>query len=326
MTAAIQPYRFYGVYLLLSENEAAQAGKSYIGFTVDPVRRIRQHNGELTCGGARKTKLLRPWRMICIVHGFRSHVQGLQFEWGWQHPLLFRSVRSAVMSANIKGCKLSMKGRQREMRIETNLQVLSAMLSSVPWSNMPLTVTFFDDSYRLKLPVTFPSSICISLLPSVLDLKVADVIEDLNFSACILCNKPFLTRILLCPGCQSCMHPKCAADGFSSRQLIPNSQGTCKICNQVYMWTNFVQNSFLIGPKGQEDNESSASSSSSDDSTGETSPAQKIAPTQISPIKGQRSILDFTRVLKPHNTLPPNSPTLRDRLFSKTNFQNVFQI
>lgn len=45
---------FFGCYLLESRNARAK-GRSYIGFTVNPRRRIRQHNGELV-NGAAKTK------------------------------------------------------------------------------------------------------------------------------------------------------------------------------------------------------------------------------------------------------------------------------
>ena len=42
---------FYGCYLLESKNPRAK-GRSYVGFTVNPRRRIRQHNGDLVNGAA----------------------------------------------------------------------------------------------------------------------------------------------------------------------------------------------------------------------------------------------------------------------------------
>jgi structure-specific endonuclease subunit SLX1 len=53
------PRRFFGCYLLTSRNEAYRR-HTYIGFTVNPSRRIRQHNGELV-QGAKRTRTKRPW-------------------------------------------------------------------------------------------------------------------------------------------------------------------------------------------------------------------------------------------------------------------------
>lgn len=40
--------------------------RSYVGYTVDPLRRLRQHNGELR-GGARRTRRANSWTFSYIV-------------------------------------------------------------------------------------------------------------------------------------------------------------------------------------------------------------------------------------------------------------------
>ena len=57
-------------------------GKTYIGATVDPNRRLQQHNGEKS-GGARATKG-RTWNRVLYVSGFPDWTAALQFEWAWK--------------------------------------------------------------------------------------------------------------------------------------------------------------------------------------------------------------------------------------------------
>ena len=67
------------VYLLLNNSST----RTYVGATVDPDRRLRQHNGELV-GGARATRG-DVWSRVCLVSGFPDERAALQFEWMWKH-------------------------------------------------------------------------------------------------------------------------------------------------------------------------------------------------------------------------------------------------
>lgn len=78
--------KIHYVYLLQS---LSCPRKTYIGYTVDPVRRLRQHNGEIV-GGAKRTTRARPWKMICHISGFPDKRTALQYEWINNHPKVKR--------------------------------------------------------------------------------------------------------------------------------------------------------------------------------------------------------------------------------------------
>lgn len=60
-------------------------GCTYAGVSPDPIKRLRKHNGELS-GGAKYTQSKGAgWTHICLVHGFQTKTQALQFEWASKH-------------------------------------------------------------------------------------------------------------------------------------------------------------------------------------------------------------------------------------------------
>jgi predicted GIY-YIG superfamily endonuclease len=60
-------------------------GYTYVGYTINPERRIRQHNGEII-GGAKATKGKGKWKFICLLSGFVNNHQALSCEWRIKHP------------------------------------------------------------------------------------------------------------------------------------------------------------------------------------------------------------------------------------------------
>jgi predicted GIY-YIG superfamily endonuclease len=68
----------FACYCLVSST-----GRSYVGFSTNVDRRLRQHNGELQ-GGAKATRG-GTWTRVCTVAGFPTQQSALQFEWKWKH-------------------------------------------------------------------------------------------------------------------------------------------------------------------------------------------------------------------------------------------------
>lgn len=62
--------------------QSVDGARTYVGATVDPDRRLRQHNGEI-CGGARATKG-RCWKRRYLIGGFADERAALRFEWRWK--------------------------------------------------------------------------------------------------------------------------------------------------------------------------------------------------------------------------------------------------
>jgi len=71
-----EPWIFYIIH---------NKGCTYAGVSPEPVKRLRKHNGELA-GGAKYTLSKGPgWEHVCLIHGFQTKIQALQFEWAAKH-------------------------------------------------------------------------------------------------------------------------------------------------------------------------------------------------------------------------------------------------
>jgi predicted GIY-YIG superfamily endonuclease len=68
----------YRVSVVLEYAHIRAQDRTYIGYTIDPVRRIYQHNAGKKAGGARRTHDKGPWDMVFIVHGFRCAQDALR--------------------------------------------------------------------------------------------------------------------------------------------------------------------------------------------------------------------------------------------------------
>ena len=130
-------------YLLRSQDPNCSS-KTYVGFTVNPHRRLRQHNGVIKHGGARKTKKLgRPWEYAVIVYGFCTQKVALQFEWAWQHCDRSLAVRGAIGIEEAKKIK-------RKRAVQGQLWVLKSIVSHCPdlYGRCSLTLYFFHNTVK----------------------------------------------------------------------------------------------------------------------------------------------------------------------------------
>ncbi|CAN6171446.1 unnamed protein product [Urochloa humidicola] len=152
---------FFCCYLLRSLCPRSKS-RTYIGFTVNPRRRIRQHNGEIA-SGAWKTRRGRPWEMVLCIYGFPSNVAALQFEWAWQHPIESLAVRKAAAEFKSLG------------GIGNKVKLAYTMLNLPSWENLNLTVNFFS-SKNTKFTAGCPS------LPSQMKTVIC-AMEDLQCSS-----------------------------------------------------------------------------------------------------------------------------------------------
>ncbi|EPY19434.1 structure-specific endonuclease subunit SLX1 [Angomonas deanei] len=124
--------RFHCVYLLTSLDPQCE-GDFYIGYTVDPLRRLRQHNGELVNGAKRTHRHGRPWCIVCCVSGFAEDRTALKFEWTWQHPKESKRLRLAATTL-IGGLR----------RLPCAVAVLHCLLRADLFSCLELTLHIFE--------------------------------------------------------------------------------------------------------------------------------------------------------------------------------------
>jgi predicted GIY-YIG superfamily endonuclease len=76
-------------------------GQTYIGATVDPDKRLRQHNKEIS-GGARATGMRveqgLSWQRACYITGIPEWRSALQIEWRWKQlgRTKFKNIKNPI--------------------------------------------------------------------------------------------------------------------------------------------------------------------------------------------------------------------------------------
>lgn len=127
--------RFHCVYLLTSLDPQC-AGDYYIGYTVNPLRRLRQHNGEIVNGARRTSRRGRPWTIVCCVSGFTEDRAALKFEWCWQHP-----TASARLKHTLAASAAALRGLHR---LPYAVAMLHFLLHADLFNRLDLTLHVFE--------------------------------------------------------------------------------------------------------------------------------------------------------------------------------------
>ncbi|XP_006877127.1 PREDICTED: structure-specific endonuclease subunit SLX1 [Chrysochloris asiatica] len=235
-----KPGRFFGVYLLYCLNPRHQ-GRVYVGFTVNPGRRVQQHNGGRKKGGAWRTSGRGPWEMVLIVHGFASAVAALRFEWAWQHPHASRRL-------------LHVERRARsEAAFAFHLRVLAHMLRAPPWARLPLTLRWLRPDFQRDLSPSPPPHVPLAFGPppppcrrrGALPSGDAETASGAR-ALCALCACALQDEegSLCCPhpGCPLRAHMICLAEEFLGKepgQLLP-LEGQCPGCKSSLLWGDLI--------------------------------------------------------------------------------------
>ncbi|CAG0897196.1 unnamed protein product [Cyprideis torosa] len=242
---------FHGVYLLLCQNPRFK-GRCYVGYTVDPSRRIKQHNKGRDFGGASRTSDKGPWEMVLIVHGFPSDIAALKFEWNWQHP---------QRSPCLRGHLNPPKKKARELRFPFHLRVMATMLRISPWNRLPLSLRWLRPQYQNEFPAILPPPshmvVCEGAIkpmrkkPGFSKTKETEEERPANEDAeinpslvCGCCLRPIRAEDLVhCTRCLTQSHLSCLADTFldaePTHQSVPLS-GSCPFCEAELLWGDLI--------------------------------------------------------------------------------------
>ncbi|KJE90738.1 hypothetical protein CAOG_01996 [Capsaspora owczarzaki ATCC 30864] len=263
------PCPFYGCYLLRSLNPKYK-NITYIGFTVNPGRRYKQHNSGKEKGGAVFTDRRKPWQLVLCVYGFMDKYSALRFEWAWQHPERTRFLKTL--------------GHKSSMYLTPRLRVLLDLLAAPAFARTPLCVHWVNmQAMKLlnNMPRGLPSNV--STRFGVIRMSTpAGRLVDLDFLDGTVTTTPVLAAdtassaqlgsslhpqecsvcrvcithhdkgaVLRCSHCQAPAHTTCLARVFlqqenetssdgAVRHLLPVS-GVCPRCQSSLLWVSLVR-------------------------------------------------------------------------------------
>jgi len=168
--------------------------RTYNGFTVNPARRIRQHNQEIK-GGAKYTSSFgnKSWEIYVLITGFPDMVNALQCEWRIKHPDNKRTRPNKYNSPMGRIIGLSevlrlKKWTEPSTKLNADSQFtvwikkgFENLLTDLP-NNITIIVVDTIDLKNLKIPTIVPKDDATVYLEQV-DLKIG--IEQNDATNCV---------------------------------------------------------------------------------------------------------------------------------------------
>ena len=116
-------------------------GQTYVGATVDPDRRLRQHNKEIS-GGARATGIKVAqgliWKRACYITNIPEWRSALQIEWRWKQlgRTQYKHIRNPI------------ERRLRSLKMLLSLEKPTS--KAIPYDAYPVKPEIVWDSDELK--------------------------------------------------------------------------------------------------------------------------------------------------------------------------------
>lgn len=139
----------YWCYILYNTKEEYK-GRTYVGFTVEPARRIRQHNRELVGGAKCTAQGAGGWEFLAILTGFQTSNNALSCEYRLKHPdgkkrknKKYNGVIGRILSLNevLQLPKWSSKCDILNSDCQYSLYVLEDVYDKLDLENIPCNVT-----------------------------------------------------------------------------------------------------------------------------------------------------------------------------------------
>lgn len=134
----------YYCYILKSLNEKSK-DSTYIGFTDNPIHRLRQHNG-LIKGGAKATSKKRPWSLVLVISNFPNKALALKFEWAWQNPYRSTFIKQEITSIALPSTIRTKNKKKHILSLPFKLNVLSVLMNTKVFAKIYLYIYAFDST------------------------------------------------------------------------------------------------------------------------------------------------------------------------------------